>query len=110
MFPFKSKPVTVPATFAHRKFGDLIRRAFAGREHFIVEKDGLPVVAIISITEYEALMEERRQREDRLRRLEEHARALGEEAAQRHISEEQLLEELRETRQEIYREEYDNSR
>jgi prevent-host-death family protein len=46
-----SQPVTIPATVAHRKFGELVRRAFSG-EHFIVEKDGLPVVAIISMTEY----------------------------------------------------------
>jgi prevent-host-death family protein len=50
-----SQPVTIPATVAHRKFGELVRRAFSG-EHFIVEKDGLPVVAIISMTEYKQLI------------------------------------------------------
>jgi prevent-host-death family protein len=53
-----SQPVTIPATVAHRKFGELVRRAFSGKEHFIVEKDGLPVVAIISMTEYKQLMAE----------------------------------------------------
>ena len=51
-----SQPVTIPATVAHRKFGELVRRAFSQQEHFIVEKDGLPVVAIISMSEYKQLV------------------------------------------------------
>ncbi len=46
-------PITIPATKAHRQFGELVRRAYSGEEHFIVEKDGLPVVALISIIEYQ---------------------------------------------------------
>jgi len=80
------------------KFGDLIRRAFAGKEHFIVEKDGLPVVVILSVAEYEDLMRERerqeQERQARARQLEAAARAIGEEAQRRGITEEQLMEDL----------------
>lgn len=101
----QSTPVTIPATKAHRHFGDLIRRAFSGREHFIIEKDGLPVVAIISMPEYEVFM---REQQRRLKRFEEHARALGEEAEQRGITEEQLLHDLNETQGQVYQEMYGN--
>ena len=49
-----STPITIGATKIHRNFAEIIRRAYSGEEHFIVEKDGLPVVALISMAEYEA--------------------------------------------------------
>lgn len=69
-----SVPVTVPATTARREFGDLIKRAFSGEEHFIIEKDGLPVVAIISMAEYKELMHERERNRERVRKFEAAAR------------------------------------
>lgn len=102
----KSMPITIPATVAHRQFGDLVRRAFSGKEHFIVEKDGLPVVAIVSMSEYEELMKERERREERLRRFEQHARAITAEVEQRGLSEEDVEAQVEAVRQRLYEEHY----
>jgi prevent-host-death family protein len=103
-------PVTISATDVHRKFGDLVRRVFSGREHFIVEKEGLPVAAIISIPEYEELMQEREQnqqdKERRLKQFQEAARAIGEEVEQSGLSEEEILEQVEQVRQRIHDEHY----
>jgi prevent-host-death family protein len=98
--------VTVPATTAHRQFGDLLRRAFSGKEHFLVEKDGLPVIAILSISEYEELMQERERREARLKKFQEAARAIGEEIERQGLSEEDVLAQLEETREQVYQKHY----
>jgi prevent-host-death family protein len=108
----KSTPVTIPATQAQRKFGEVVRRVFAGREHFVVEKDGLPVMAIISMKEYDEFMQERDRREqekrERLKKFEQAAREIGAEAERRGITEEQLMEYLEQTKQEIYQRDYGN--
>jgi prevent-host-death family protein len=106
----KSVEVTIPASQVHRNFGELIRRAFAGKEHFIVEKDGLPVVAILSVAEYQNLLDERAGREQdhqrRLREFEAAARSYGEAVAASGITEEELLAEMKQTRKEVYRDQY----
>jgi prevent-host-death family protein len=104
--PQKSVPVKIPATQAHRQFGDLVRRAFSGKEHFIVEKDGLPVVAILSVQEYEAWMEERERREAKLEDFRRLARDMGQEYEGRGLSEEEVLAELEKAREEVYRAHY----
>ncbi len=105
-----SQSVTIPATKAHRQFGDLIRRAYTGKEHFIVEKDDLPVVVILSVAEYEALMQEREgrdlDRQERLRRLREAARTIGEAAAQSGLTEEEVMQKTEEIRQQLYEQNY----
>lgn len=104
-----STPVTIPATTAHRQFGDLIKRAFSGKEHFIVEKDGLPVVAIMSMTEYQELMEEHQRQQDKAQRLQhfrQTARAIGEEIERRGLTEEEVMAQLEEAKDEVYREYY----
>jgi prevent-host-death family protein len=106
----KSIKVTIPATQVQRKFGDVVRRVHSGREHFVVERDGLPVAAIISIAEYEAFMQESQQREQekqqRMKQFREAARAIGEEVARHGLSEDQLMELLEASRQEVFDEHY----
>jgi prevent-host-death family protein len=106
----KSVPVTIPATQAHRRFGDLLRRVFAGKEHFIIEKDGLPVVVMLSMAEYQEVMKAREQqskdRESRMRKFREAARAIGEEAQQMGLTEEELMGLLEEERQRLHEEGY----
>ena len=106
----KSMPVTIPASFVHRKFSELIRRAFSGKEHFIVERDGLPVVAILSMPEYETLMKEReehgRQKEKRVKQFQEAVRSIGEEIEQQGLTEEELDAKVEEVRQRLYEEHY----
>ncbi len=103
-------PKTIPATTAHRNFAELIKRTYSGKEHFIVERGGLPVVAIISMTEYESLMKEREHREQdkqrRLKRFQEAARAIGEEVAKSGLSEEELMAEMEKIREQVYEDYY----
>lgn len=99
----ESVPVTITATTAHRQFGELVRRAFSGKEHFIVEKDGLPVVAIISMAEYEELL---REREIRLKQFQSAAKAIGEEYERLGLTEEEVMHQLEEAKREVYEEYY----
>ena len=46
----------VTATEAKNRFGDLIKSAYMGDEHVIVKRDGVPVVAIMPINDYEQFM------------------------------------------------------
>lgn len=52
----KGSPTPLSATDLQRLSGKIIRRAYKG-EHFIVERGGYPVVAIISIHEYTNLVQ-----------------------------------------------------
>ena len=106
----QSMPKTIPATTAHRNFAELIKRTYSGKEHFIVERGGLPVVAIISMVEYESLMKERKNQEqdkkERLKRFQAATRAIGEAVEKSGLTEEQLMVELEKDKQEVYEEYY----
>ncbi|MCC7451158.1 MAG: type II toxin-antitoxin system Phd/YefM family antitoxin [Anaerolineae bacterium] len=103
----KSVPVTIPATMAHRNFGELIKRAFSGKEYFIVEKDGLPVVAILSIQEYEALVQTQEQaKQARLKQFREASRAIGEEIEKTGMIEEEIMAKVDKVRQRLYEQNY----
>ena len=104
----QSMPVTIPATKVRRNFGDLIQRTYSGREHFIVEKGGLPVVVIISMAEYKNLMKERERRETRVKRFEKLAREIGAEFERQGITEEQMMASLEETRERLFQERHGN--
>jgi prevent-host-death family protein len=49
---------SIPASLARSNFGEIIRRVYEGAETLVVERAGLPVVAIISIDELERLLPE----------------------------------------------------
>ena len=53
-------PTTISSTYLQQNYGSIIRRATIDREHFIVERDGFPTVAVISAADYEALKKARR--------------------------------------------------
>ena len=44
---------TIGAYEARRRFGQLIEEAYYKRDHFIVERSGRPMAAIVSIEDYE---------------------------------------------------------
>lgn len=105
----KPMRVTIRSTDVQRKFGDVVKRAASGQEHIIVERDGLPVIAIISMAEYDAFIREREQRQARLKRFEASARAIGEEFERLGLSEDEVLESLEATRQQLHEERYGKS-
>lgn len=54
----RKKPAVrvVSATEAKNRFGEVIREAYEADQQVIVEKGGLPVVAIISMADYDKLL------------------------------------------------------
>jgi len=54
----RAKPVVtvVNATEAKNRFGEIIKRAYMDEEHLIVRRDGIPVVAIVPMADYERLI------------------------------------------------------
>lgn len=57
-------PRVVSATEARIHFGELMRQAIEGREPIIVERGGKSHVVILSVDEYERLLEGQQGRED----------------------------------------------
>ena len=55
----KKKPTlsVVNATEAKNRFGEIIKRAYLGEEHLIIKRGGIPVVAIVPMSDYEKLID-----------------------------------------------------
>lgn len=92
---------TISATRARVHFGEVIKRAYVGQEPVVVEKDGIPVVVILSFPYYEQLL-----RELKLNRFERLSQAAGLEAERQGLTEEQLAQEMEAIRERSYRETY----
>ena len=92
---------TIKATDARIHFGDVLKRAFKGEEHFVVEKDGLPIAVIISMPDYE-----RYRQALALENLRELNRELNKEMGRRGITEEQLVKDMEKTKQEVFEKQY----
>ena len=93
----------VSATEGHRSFGKLLKRVFRSDEHLIVERDGFPVAVLMSYQEYEKLRGQ--QAVDAFQRF---SRELGREVERQGVTEEELLEELKQTRGEVFEDTYGN--
>jgi len=48
-------PEVISSTQLQRNIGDTMRRVFRDKQHLIVERDGLPVLVMLPIADYEAL-------------------------------------------------------
>ena len=46
------QPETITATAMHKRRGAILRRCSRDGQHFIVEKDGIPLVALVPIADY----------------------------------------------------------
>jgi prevent-host-death family protein len=91
----------ITASELHRAAGKALKRVAVDHEHLVVERDGYPVAVMISYQEYEQLMRERAKAA-----LRESVLTLGPEAEWQGLTEEELLEELKETRREVFKEQY----
>ncbi len=103
-----AKQTVIRMAELHRKLGQVIRKVAGSDAHFVVEKGGVPVVALLSLPEYERLIGQAA-RGERLRRFREHVRAIGEEAERQGLTEAQLMEELQQDRRAVYQEIYGNA-
>jgi len=101
-------PVTIEASEVKNQLDDLLQRVSDNQEHIFVEKDGHTVAVFIPPAEYEELrkMKEKFEIEENVRRFEAAARAFGEEAERRGITEEQLMADLEATKHELFKETY----
>ena len=96
-----SRQVVIRATEGHRSFGSLLKRVYRSDEHLVVERDGFPVAVVMSYEEYNRLTGQRaRQAFDHF------SRALGQEIERQGITEEQVLDLVKETKEDLYKERY----
>jgi prevent-host-death family protein len=109
MLTEKPERVTLRSTDVQRNFREVVNRAGTGKEHIIVERDGLPVIVMLSVAEYHSLMREREQREERLKKFEAAARRAGQEFERLGLSEGDVMAQLEETKKEVYNELYGSS-
>ncbi len=98
---------TVSATEARIHFGELMRRVVEENEGIIVERAGKPMVAIVSISDYEALetlkKEQQAQWQQAIDRLEEIGEKVKQRLADKAIpTPEELIRQMREERSEIH--------
>lgn len=105
----KPERVTLRSTDVQRNFRAVVNQAAAGHEHIIVERDGLPVIVMLSVAEYQLLMREREQREERLKKFEASARRIGQAIERQGLTEEEVMAQLEKTKQEVYDEHYGSS-
>jgi prevent-host-death family protein len=109
MLTEKPERVTLRSTDVQRNFRAVVNQAAAGHEHIIVERDGLPVIVMLSMAEYQLLMRERELRAERLKKFEASARRIGQAIERQGLSEEEVMAQLEETKQEVYDELYGSS-
>lgn len=60
----RAEPIakTIPALEARTHLGEILKKAYKGESRFIVEKSGIPMVAIIGIDEFTSLVKAREER------------------------------------------------
>lgn len=91
----------IGATEARKQFSQLLNQVHRREEHLVVEKLGIPVVAIISMQDYKQYQRFLAQRMHK-----DLSRKVGVAAEKQSLTEEKLFEELDLTRQEVFEERY----
>jgi prevent-host-death family protein len=61
----------VPASEVRQKLGQVIKDVYSGRTRVIVEKGGIPVVAVVSLVDLERWTRQDQEREQRFRVIDE---------------------------------------
>lgn len=89
----------VTATEARIRFGELMRQVIADQQPIIVERGGKPQVVVLSITQYEHLLERQQEQPD-WRALVQQARArIRAELGERELPPpEEIIQQMREER------------
>lgn len=94
----------ISAREARTRFAELTDRVRYTGEPIIVEKQGQPFVAVVTVDDLEAFQRLRiRERQDEFRRL---AARAARETPEPEPTEEEIIQAVRETREELYRERY----
>lgn len=90
---------TITATEAKNRFGEVIRRVYRDGETLIVERSGLPVVAIVPVQEYQSRM-------NKQARFAQAVRTAAREADDLGLTEYEVQEQVQEIREEMHQERY----
>ena len=96
-----SRQATITASQAQRGFGKMLKRVYVAHEHLIIERDGLPVAVMMSYQEYEQFRSYLAQQ-----RLKALGKKVGTEIEQQDLTEEQLIDDIRDTRKDLYEKQY----
>jgi len=91
----------IGVTEVRKKLSRLLNLVHRGEEHVVVEKLGMPIAAIISIQDYDQYRQLLAQKMHR-----ELGRKAGAEALKQGLTSKQLLEEIKETRKTLFKEDY----
>ncbi len=91
----------IPATEVRNKLGRLLNSVYRGEEQLVVEKMGIPVAAIISMSDYEHY-----RRLLAAAALTDLGRKVGAAAEVQGLTEEQLQGQLVKTREQVFRQKY----
>lgn len=51
------KKITIPALHLRQHLGQVIHKVVMNKEHFILEKNGIPVLAVIPLEDYKILQQ-----------------------------------------------------
>lgn len=94
---------TITATEVRRNFSAVVRELRKNRDHAIIQSSGAPVAVLLSMEEYERLIDHRR----RKTAFHDFARNLGREVEERGISEEEFMANLEKTKREVFTKQYD---
>jgi prevent-host-death family protein len=62
---------TIPASEARQKFGELLEKVYKRETRVIVEKGGIPVVALVSLADLERWTNRDQEREERFKVIDE---------------------------------------
>ena len=92
-----SQQATITALDLQRQTGSVLRRVALDQEHLVIERSGYPVAVLLSYQEYEELMRERALAQHR-----DLVMAMSREAERQNLTEDQLLEEIDEAKQQVF--------
>lgn len=104
MVPRERKYSTVSATEVQRHFREVLRRLHEEGGPIVIERDGVPAAALVPMDELEQL--QKAHIAENLRRFDELSNSLQNAAEDQGLTEEMLLEQMRETRRTLYKERY----
>ena len=96
-----TNPFVFTMTDVRRNLTAIVRKLRTKREPAIIQRGGESIAVLLSMAEYERLL--RYQRLDSFHKI---ARKIGRDVEKSGLTEEQLMEELEETKREVFREKY----
>lgn len=107
------KYATVSATEVQRHFRDVLRRLQEEGGPLIIERDGIPAAALVPLDELEQLIARQDDAEQdkatRLKRFDEFTASFRQTVGESGLSEEEVLESMKQTRRELYEKHYGKS-